>query len=181
MAWCRGVGRAGVRARAREPDGRWAAAVLAAALVIYALVVEPVWGWWYMRRLRQRVRVDDEARVDGYRLIIATEWTLAGCALLAYTLSDLAPHEVFLVLLVVAALLLPAVQVWVLALGVAVVFGLAHVYQGAAGVVVTSMMGAVLGVLVVATGSLLPAVVLHAALDLRALLIAPRTASPADS
>ena len=121
-----------------------AAAVLAAALVIYALVVEPVWGWWYMRRLRQRVRVDDEARVDGYRLIIATEWTLAGCALLAYTLSDLAPHEVFLVLLVVAALLLPAVQVWVLALGVAVVFGLAHVYQGAAGVVVTSMMGAVL-------------------------------------
>jgi hypothetical protein len=79
-----------------------------------------------------RVRVDDEARVDGYRLIIATEWTLAGCALLAYTLSDLAPHEVFLVLLVVAALLLPAV-------------------------------------------------VLHAALDLRALLIAPRTASPADS
>lgn len=235
-----------------------ASAVLAAALVGYALVVEPVWGWWYMRRLRRRVRVDDDARVDGYRLIIATEWTLAGCALLAYALSDLAPHEVFLtlprvsgevpvvghpgfltgvvaglvggavfagvaatrgqappvagdidvllprtqrerrwfagvaltagiceevlyrgVLLVVAALLLPAVPVWVLALGVAGVFGLAHVYQGAAGVVVTTMMGAVLGLLVVATGSLLPAVVAHAALDLRALFAAPRAAAPA--
>jgi membrane protease YdiL (CAAX protease family) len=80
----------------------------------------------------------------------------------------------------VAALLLPAVQVWVLALAVATVFGLAHVYQGAAGVVVTTMMGAVLGLLVVATGSLLPAVVLHAVLDLRALLVAPRAAAPAE-
>ena len=34
-----------------------ASAVLAATLVVYALVVEPVWGWWYMRRLRRRVRV----------------------------------------------------------------------------------------------------------------------------
>lgn len=64
-----------------------ASAVLAAALVVYALVVEPAWGWWYMRRLRRRVRVDDDARVDGYRLIMATEWTLAGCAPLAYALS----------------------------------------------------------------------------------------------
>ena len=42
------------------------------------------------------------------------------------------------------------------------------------------MMGAVLGLLVVATGSLLPAVVLHAVPDLRALLVAPRAAAPAE-
>ena len=235
------------------------AGVLAAALVIYALVVEPVWGWWYMRRLRERVDVDDGARVAGYRLIIVTGWTLAGCALAAYALSDLRPHEVFLawprvtgevpllaapgviagmvvglvagavaavvaagrgqpppvagdidvllprtprerrwytgvaitagvceevlyrgLLLVVATLLAPGLPQWLLALAVAAAFGLAHVYQGPAGVAVTTTMGAVLGLLVVATGSLLPAVLLHVAADLRVLLLMPRAAAPAD-
>jgi len=234
------------------------AGVLAAALVLHALVVEPLWGWWYVRRLRERVEDDDDARVDAYRLIVVTEWTLAGCALVAYALSDLRPHEVFLawprgtgevpllaargvvagmvvgllagavaavvagrrgqappvvgdidvllprtprerrwyagvaitagiceevlyrgVVLVVAMLLAPGLPRWVLALGVAAVFGLAHIYQGAAGVVVTTMMGAVLGLLVLATGSLLPAV-LHGAADLRALLLVPRTVAPVD-
>jgi membrane protease YdiL (CAAX protease family) len=83
------------------------------------------------------------------------------------------------VVLVVAMLLAPGLPHWALALGVAAVFGLAHIYQGAAGVVVTTMMGAVLGLLVLATGSLLPAV-LHGAADLRALLLVPRTVAPVD-
>jgi membrane protease YdiL (CAAX protease family) len=75
------------------------------------------------------------------------------------------------VVLVVAMLLLPAVPLWVLALGIAAVFGAAHLYQGLAGVAATTTLGAVLGLLVITTGSLLPAMVLHALIDLRILLL----------
>jgi membrane protease YdiL (CAAX protease family) len=77
------------------------------------------------------------------------------------------------VVLVVATLLLPAVPLWALALGVAAVFGAAHLYQGPAGVAATTTLGAVLGLIVVTTGSLLPAMALHALVDLRVLLLRP--------
>ena len=47
----------------------------------------------------------------------------------------------------------------------AILFGLGHVYQGPAGVVKTSILGVVMGGLVWLSGSLLPAVVLHIAID----------------
>ena len=47
----------------------------------------------------------------------------------------------------------------------AILFGLGHVYQGPAGVVKTSILGVVMGGLVWLSGSLLPAIVLHIAID----------------
>lgn len=58
----------------------------------------------------------------------------------------------------------------------AVIFGFAHVYQGVGGVLVTTLMGALLGVVFLATGSLLVAMAVHALMDLR-LLAMP---TPAD-
>jgi membrane protease YdiL (CAAX protease family) len=55
-----------------------------------------------------------------------------------------------------------------------VVFGIAHAYQGPVGVVATGLVGAVLGWVVVATGSLLPAMLIHALVDLRILAL-PRS------
>jgi len=75
------------------------------------------------------------------------------------------------VLLAGASLLLPGAPLWALALGLAAVFGLAHLYQGPSGVAATAAVGAMLGVLVAVTGSLLPAIVLHALMDLRVLLL----------
>jgi membrane protease YdiL (CAAX protease family) len=59
----------------------------------------------------------------------------------------------------------------------AVAFGLAHAYQGVPGVVLTGVLGALFAALYLETGSLLLPVLLHAAVDLRFLLV-PASALP---
>ena len=68
----------------------------------------------------------------------------------------------------------------VLVLVAGVAFGLAHAYQGVAGVLTTGVLGAVLAALYLGTGSLLLPVVLHALIDLRFLLV-PARVLPAGS
>lgn len=53
----------------------------------------------------------------------------------------------------------------------ALIFGFCHLYQGWLGVLVTSLVGLCFAFLYVSTGSLLVPIVVHAALDLRVLLI----------
>lgn len=60
----------------------------------------------------------------------------------------------------------------------ALVFGCAHLYQGAAGALKTGAVGAVTGVLYVVTGSLLWPAVLHAAVDLQGGAAARRILGP---
>ncbi len=59
------------------------------------------------------------------------------------------------------------VGLWPAVFAAAPVFGLAHAYQGPAGVLKAGLTGLVMGVLFVATGSLLFPIVLHAAIDLQ--------------
>jgi uncharacterized protein len=66
----------------------------------------------------------------------------------------------------------------VLVLVAAVAFGLAHAYQGRAGIVTTGVLGGVMAAVYLDTGSLLLPVVLHALIDLRFLLV-PARALPA--
>ncbi len=66
-----------------------------------------------------------------------------------------------------------------LVLVAAVLFGLAHSYQGITGMILTAFAGAVFCGLYVATGSLLVPIALHILVDLRfAVLPAPRTQNP---
>ncbi len=58
------------------------------------------------------------------------------------------------------------------------VFGLAHIYQGWRGTIGTGLLGLVFAGLYLATGSLLLPMVIHAAVDLRVLLIFPPAVSP---
>jgi membrane protease YdiL (CAAX protease family) len=60
-------------------------------------------------------------------------------------------------------------------------FGLGHVYQGVKGVLATSLMGGMLLAIFLVTGSLLPGIVLHALVDLRAVWILPAQRSPLPS
>ncbi len=53
------------------------------------------------------------------------------------------------------------------------VFGLQHLYQGAKGVVATALIGALFALLFVLSGSLVLPIILHAATDLRLLVILP--------
>jgi membrane protease YdiL (CAAX protease family) len=59
----------------------------------------------------------------------------------------------------------------------ALAFGLAHAYQGVAGIVTTGVLGGVMPGLYLGTGSLLLPVLLHALVDLRFLLV-PASALP---
>jgi membrane protease YdiL (CAAX protease family) len=76
--------------------------------------------------------------------------------------------------LAVVAAVSGAPRTWVLVLVAAVAFGLAHAYQGRAGVVTTGLLGGVMAGLYLQTGSLLLPVLLHAAIDLRFLLVPAR-------
>lgn len=59
------------------------------------------------------------------------------------------------------------VPMWAAILIGATAFGLGHLYQGAAGVVKTGVVGAIAGALFAASGSLLWPIVLHVAIDLQ--------------
>ncbi len=58
-------------------------------------------------------------------------------------------------------------------------FGLVHLYQGPRGVLLTGLVGALLAWLVLTSGSLLPAMLIHALLDLRILALPDLTPSHA--
>jgi membrane protease YdiL (CAAX protease family) len=72
--------------------------------------------------------------------------------------------------------------VWVVVLLSSLMFGLAHLYQGRAGLVGTLLIGTVLGIARIAYDSLVPVIFWHTALDIVAGVAGPRylTAPPAD-
>lgn len=61
---------------------------------------------------------------------------------------------------------------WPALVAAAVLFGLAHLYQGAAGIFVTAMLGLGFGFVYVETSSLALPIVLHAAVDISAMVTA---------
>src|SRR5262249_17446775 len=77
--------------------------------------------------------------------------------------------------------LAPWLSWWGAAAVSVVCFGLAHSYQGCAGVVRTAAVGAVLTLVVAFTGSLLPAMVLHATMDLNLLVLSMLFRNPGDT
>jgi membrane protease YdiL (CAAX protease family) len=57
--------------------------------------------------------------------------------------------------------------------GATVLFGVLHIYQGLPGVVLSSILGVVFAFLYLVTGSILVPIALHAALDLRSMVLIP--------
>jgi membrane protease YdiL (CAAX protease family) len=80
-------------------------------------------------------------------------------------------------LFVLYAAALTGIDPWWLVLPVSVLFGLGHRYQGWLGVVGTAGLGLAFGIVTVGTHSLWPAIVLHAAFDVR-LMYVKRPESP---
>ncbi|MDR1043215.1 MAG: CPBP family intramembrane metalloprotease [Clostridiales Family XIII bacterium] len=74
--------------------------------------------------------------------------------------------------------LLPDINIYMLPLIPGTVFGIAHMYQGAKGVLKTGATGIILGYLYIATGSLLPVMILHFIIDLSSTYIAPDQDTP---
>lgn len=67
---------------------------------------------------------------------------------------------------------LPAVPLWGALVITSLVFGFAHWYQGRSGVLTTGLVGAGLGIIYYATGSLYPSMALHALMDLNSVAVA---------
>jgi uncharacterized protein len=67
---------------------------------------------------------------------------------------------------------LPDLNGWPAILIASAVFGFAHLFQGWRGILATGVLGAIFGLLYAVTGSLFAPVVLHAAIDLRILIVA---------
>jgi membrane protease YdiL (CAAX protease family) len=72
--------------------------------------------------------------------------------------------------------LIPYVRFWLpewpALAAAALLFGLAHLYQGAAGTLVTALLGFAFGYLFVETGSLVLPILLHAAVDISTMVTA---------
>jgi membrane protease YdiL (CAAX protease family) len=64
--------------------------------------------------------------------------------------------------------------VWAVVILTAVLFGLAHAYQGRSGILGTFVMGILLGVVRLAYDSIVPVIMMHAAMDLVAGIAGPR-------
>jgi membrane protease YdiL (CAAX protease family) len=234
------------------------AAVLATALAVALVLVQPWTGRRRYRRLVETVAVDPRARLRHYRRGVLGEWAAVGVVAVIGLLAGRGPssigvhagphpasnaalvaevavvlglsalvfrfggrgirealgrqargfeallprgrreQQVFALLAVTAGIceelllrgfgigyvqwLWPgATRVWLIVITSAA-FGFVHLYQGPRGVVLTGLVGAYLAWLVLSTGSLLPAMVIHALLDLRILalpdLSAPDLSAP---
>jgi membrane protease YdiL (CAAX protease family) len=77
-----------------------------------------------------------------------------------------------------AALTRAGLPLWSVVLLSAILFGLAHIYQGRGGFVSTLVIGTVFGTVRIAYDSLVPVMVWHAAVDIAAGIAGPRYLSP---
>lgn len=77
-----------------------------------------------------------------------------------------------------AALTQAGLRAWLVVLFSSVLFGLAHSYQGRGGIVMTFLIGLILGTSRIAYGSLVPAIFWHSAVDVVAGTAGPRYLVP---
>jgi membrane protease YdiL (CAAX protease family) len=77
-----------------------------------------------------------------------------------------------------AALTRAGVSAWGVVVITAILFGMAHAYQGKSGIVATTLMGLVLGIFRVVYQSLIPPVIWHSAVDVAAGVAGPKYLLP---
>lgn len=133
------------------------------------VVIIAVTGVWWRRRARRGEAVPRPARLDV--LVPATgverRWAWA-VSISAGVVEELVFRGVLIVAGISAGLSPVAA-----ALASSVLFGLAHVYQGWLGVLLTAVLGMAMTYFFLPTGSLVFPIVLHILIDLRGLVMVP--------
>ena len=152
----------------RAPVGGWGVGMVGGFLVAFA--VGTVLGLRQLRSARGRAFV--EAQLGGARLLLPTtvterRWSVA-VALSAGVWEELVYRGL---LAEVVRTLFPGWGWSTVALVTGSVFGAAHLYQGAKGVVLTGLLGVALSSIVASTHSLYPAMLVHALIDVRSLTV----------
>ena len=152
----------------RVPTGAVGTGMVVGFLV--AFVAGTVLGLRQLRSPRGRAFI--EAQLGGARLLLPTttqeRWWSIAVALSAGVWEELV-YRGFLT--EVVRTLRPSWGWLAVALVTGTVFGLAHLYQGARGVVLTGLLGVALSSIVASTHSLYPAMLVHALIDVRSLTV----------
>lgn len=152
----------------RLPGGGWGLGMLLGFLVAFG--AGTFLGVRQVRSPQGRAFV--EAQLGGARLLLPTtgqerRWSVA-IALAAGVWEEIAYRGL---LAEVVRTVAPSWGWFPVALVTSAVFGFAHLYQGLRGVLLTGLLGLALSSIVAATGSLVPAMVVHALIDVRALTV----------
>lgn len=145
--------------------------------LVGALLAGLVLGIVMGRRSRTSTPAPVRPVPEAFHMLPRSAAERRGFALLAVTagLTEEVIWRGMLLALLVAAF--PAAPIAVPVLAMALAFGWAHLYQGAGGVLSTALIGVLLTALYLATGSLLVPMLVHVAIDLLAMLRAPRRVS----
>jgi len=142
---------------------------LAVSIVVCAAVVASTIAIW---RLDRTIPVVGGDRV---RVMVPTRRSERVWFLILSVAAGVCEELLFRGLLpALLAALLHDPSPWLVILLAAAAFGAAHAYQGMTGVVVTAILGALLGVIYLTTGSLFLAMILHALIDARVGLLPAR-------
>lgn len=132
-----------------------------AAVVVVVLLAQVV-----QLRGRPEAREEVESQLgDVGDILPRTPGEMRGFAAVSLT-AGICEELLFRGFLIAWLVSLSGLGEWPAMLLIAVAFGVAHFYQGAAGVLKTGLAGAFLGALYLLTGSLLVPVVVHALIDL---------------
>lgn len=142
--------------------------VLAIALLYGAALAYYGIGYRFSPKIREKLERVKEERTGqaDYAVILPVTarerkwWTMVS---LTAGVTEEILYRGFLIYAFVR--LFPAMSVWGALLASSALFGLAHTYQGIAGVLRTALVGAFFALLFVATGSLLLPIVLHVLVD----------------
>jgi membrane protease YdiL (CAAX protease family) len=174
----RNIGDIGLRLSVFPPDGinrvfAVIALIIAAALLI--LTLYQIIGWLCSAKYKSaadaqiREQIETE-RAAGkcflYLMIPATVREKKAFAFLSLTAGICEELTIRGLLFCLLYSLFPALSVYIILVITSVFFGALHAYQGVSGTVKASLIGVALGALYLATGSLIPGILLHFILDL---------------
>jgi CAAX protease family protein len=129
--------------------------------------------WLNLRRVG-RIPVEARGSVQALAERILPQSTVELLAYLALAVTAGLCEEFLYRGFAMAALLRIGLQTWAVVLLSSVLFGLAHSYQGRGGILMTFLIGLVLGASRMAYGSLIPAIFWHTAVDVVAGTAGPR-------
>lgn len=165
-AWARGLTASELGLGSDDSARIWAAAVVGGVLL----------GALHWINLRRIGKLTNNARYRAVALTrkILPQSTAEFFPYLALAITAGLCEEFLYRGFAMAALRRAGLPLWGVVLGSAVLFGLAHLYQGRGGLVGTLVLGAVFGAARIAYDSLLPVIVWHAAIDVVAGLAGPR-------
>jgi membrane protease YdiL (CAAX protease family) len=163
------------------PEGAFAAAAFTSSVagVVVGLVAGAVCGLLLARRKKVRGKTSTKPAIAGGDKVLrmlphgrAERWSFAMLATTAGITEEWIWRGFGVAVLHVAWSDMPMLPLLV---ALALAFGWAHFYQGLLGMLATGLIGALLAWLYLASGSLLLPMLLHVLIDLRALLLSPRT------